>query len=104
MFADDLGCLVALEPSRTGIPAGDDAVLVQHVDGVVRHGLDKKAIATVVAQRRSETIGLFHEDPNTQQFGTGGNIVRSAPSMASFRVQTFTLQWYNRARTRGWRF
>ena len=48
VLADDLGGCVALETLRARIPTGHDPRRVQHVDGVIRHGLDEEAVASVI--------------------------------------------------------
>ncbi|MNP49973.1 hypothetical protein D3C76_1441970 [compost metagenome] len=45
MLAEDLGFLVALETPGAGVPTGDDARWVGHVDGVVDHRVDEQAKA-----------------------------------------------------------
>src|SRR5205085_8835056 len=43
---------VALDALRPGVPVGDDAVEVQHVEGIVRHAFDQKPeLALAFAQR-----------------------------------------------------
>src|SRR5437870_4336190 len=51
MAAEDLARLIALDAARAGIPARDEALRVQHVDGVVLHAIDEQAKALLgVAQ------------------------------------------------------
>src|SRR5262249_10883737 len=52
MVADDLFGRVALDAMRAGVPADDDAVGVQHVEGVVGHPRHQQAeLALALAQR-----------------------------------------------------
>ncbi len=48
MLAEDLGLLITLETLGTGVPAGDDARRVGHVDGVVDHRVDEQAKALLL--------------------------------------------------------
>jgi acyl-CoA synthetase (AMP-forming)/AMP-acid ligase II len=50
VLADDFVWLVALEALRAGVPASNDAVRVQHVDGIIRYGLDKETIPSIFSQ------------------------------------------------------
>lgn len=43
MLTDDIGVRISLDALATGIPAGDDAVRLQHVDGVVDDALNLQA-------------------------------------------------------------
>ena len=43
MTADDFGFRIALDALRAGVPVGDAAFRVQHVDGVVRDALHQHA-------------------------------------------------------------
>ena len=52
MLADDFARFISLEAARPGIPAGDDAPVVQHVYGIVGYGLDQEAVASFVCQGR----------------------------------------------------
>ncbi|MNY43708.1 hypothetical protein D3C86_1786830 [compost metagenome] len=48
MLAEDLGFLVALETPGASVPAGDDAIGINHVDRIVDHCIDQQSKATVV--------------------------------------------------------
>jgi hypothetical protein len=66
--ADDLARRVALDTLRTRIPAGDDPVRIQHVNGVILHVLDQQpeAIRLLPAPfgitDRAKAGSLFVED------------------------------------------
>ena len=49
MLADDLACAIALDALGAGVPVGDDAVGVEHVDRVVAHALDQMLEAALGA-------------------------------------------------------
>src|SRR5579872_918547 len=52
MFADDFLFGITFDPARTGVPVGDMAVRVQHVDGVIGDAADQQAEAALCFQRR----------------------------------------------------
>lgn len=60
MLADNFVCGVALEPLRAWIPAGHDALRIEHVDRIVGHRLDEQAVAPVVSQGRIEPFYFLH--------------------------------------------
>ena len=43
MLTDDLICLIAFDAFRTGVPTDDDAVGIEHVEGVVRNTRHQKS-------------------------------------------------------------
>ena len=61
MMADDFGFLIALEAPRAGIPAGDDAILVQHIDGVVMHRLHHQAVEALVRFGIAQAVRAIRE-------------------------------------------
>jgi len=50
--ADDLASLVALDRLRPGVPVGDQALRVEHVDGVVVHALHQEREALLALAKR----------------------------------------------------
>ena len=51
MLADDFFGRITLETLGAGVPAGDDAAGVQHVDGIVGDRLDQDAVASTFIRR-----------------------------------------------------
>ena len=49
MLPDDLRCEIALDAFGAGVPVGDDAVGIEHVQGVVPHALDEMLEAALGA-------------------------------------------------------
>jgi hypothetical protein len=52
VLADDLAARIALDALRAGVPAGDDALGIEHVDGVVGHAFDQQAEALLALAQR----------------------------------------------------
>src|SRR5690606_17898267 len=59
-FTDNLVGSVALEPLRTGVPAGDGPVRIEHVDGIVGDGIAQQTIAAIVGFRREKPSCYSH--------------------------------------------
>src|ERR1700684_4566516 len=62
MLADDLGFFIALEAARAGIPGGDIALRIQHVDCVIGDGIDEE-LKTLLPAMILEPFGLGHRHP-----------------------------------------
>ncbi|MNI90593.1 hypothetical protein D3C73_1481340 [compost metagenome] len=48
MLTEDLGLFIAFEASGPGIPAGNDAVGINHVDRIVDNRIDQQAKTPVL--------------------------------------------------------
>src|SRR5690606_24605609 len=72
--ADDFAGLVALDPHRAGVPAAHAAVGVEHVQRVVRQGIDEQAelprFVVEVDARRGDVMRVRHGPPGAR--GTVG--------------------------------
>lgn len=66
MLAEDLGLLIALEAPGTGVPTGDDARGVGHVDGIVDHGVDQQPKTLFLVDAGSLLIVLKHFWPGVR--------------------------------------
>ncbi len=64
VLAENLRGLVALEAPGPGVPAGHDAVGVEHVNGVVGDVLDEQARPLIARQRRGMTLDQVHAPLN----------------------------------------
>ena len=51
-LAKNLGLLISLEALRTRIPAGYSAIGIEHIDGIISHGIDQKTIAAELGGHR----------------------------------------------------
>src|SRR5919202_6669435 len=80
MLADDLRLEVALGPLSARVPARDDAVRGQHVDGVVGDRPDEELEAILVARRLR--LGIAHFYPRSIP-RTAWHHPRSAEDMRS---------------------
>jgi hypothetical protein len=60
MLADDFARFIPLEAPRAGIPACDDAIMVQHEDGIVCHSLNQEAVASFFTQGGNKPVLYFH--------------------------------------------
>src|ERR1700739_658629 len=61
--ANDLMRLISLDASGTGIPVGDDAVGIDHVDGVVDDPFHQQAESAFALEHAAPpAIGFFHLD------------------------------------------
>ncbi len=57
MLADDLVGPIALDALGAGIPVGDDAVLVEHENGVIRDAPDEKPEAVFALTKLRQGLG-----------------------------------------------
>src|SRR5580700_3040533 len=60
MLADDFMRFIALEAVCAGVPTGDDAGRVEHVNGIVRYGLYQEAVTSVLRLGNTETARAVH--------------------------------------------
>lgn len=61
MLADDLLGPIALDQLSTGIPVGDPAQRIQHVDGIVRDALNEQTKASLALQGRKGRLPLLRD-------------------------------------------
>src|SRR5665213_4462719 len=57
--ADNFVCLVSLDAFGAGIPVNDDAVGIEHVDGVVDDSLDQQAKLALAFEQTALATSLF---------------------------------------------
>src|SRR5579864_9243200 len=67
MLPDDFGFVVALEPLGSGIPAYDDALGVEHIDGIVGDRIDQHAVAASAGFRGLKPFVVSHAIPRSFQ-------------------------------------